>query len=74
VDVRYIEGSKAGQDGGLSDFVIFDEQLCYDTTPVTREVPRAPWRLTTRIVLDEDTTRHRVERFNQLWRKASPLQ
>jgi hypothetical protein len=73
VDVRYIEGSEAGQDGGLSDFVIFDEQLCYDTTPVTREVPGAPWRLTTRIVLDEDTTRHRVERFNELWRKASPL-
>jgi hypothetical protein len=74
VDVRYIEGNEAGQDGGLSDFVIFDEQLCYDTTPVTREVPGAPWRLTTRIVLDEDTTRHRVDRFNELWRRASPLQ
>jgi hypothetical protein len=70
-EIRYVDGSEAALDGGLSDFVIFDEELCYDTTPVTRT--GAPWRLTTRIVLDEDTTRHRIERFNDLWNKALPL-
>ncbi|GIF23643.1 hypothetical protein BJ973_004252 [Actinoplanes tereljensis] len=74
IHVRLSDGSGVAQDGGLSDFVIFDEEVCYDTTPVTRrEAPGAPWRLTTRIVLDEDTTRHRVERFSDLWENALPL-
>jgi uncharacterized protein DUF6879 len=74
VNVRLSDGSEAAQDGGLSDFVIFDEEVCYDTTPVTRlEAAGAPWRLTTRIVLDEDATRRRVERFSELWRNSLPL-
>ncbi|MBU2664586.1 hypothetical protein KOI35_13870 [Actinoplanes bogorensis] len=73
VDVRLSDGSAAAQDGGLFDFVIFDEQICYDTTPVTRQgTPGAPWRLTTRMVLNEETARHRVERFEELWLNASP--
>jgi hypothetical protein len=74
IHVRFCDGSEAAQDGGLSDFVIFDNQICYDTTPVTRrEAPGAPWRLTTRIVLNEDTTRHRLDRFNDLWENALPV-
>lgn len=68
VEVRLVDGSEAAQDGALADFVIFDEQVCYDTTPVTRpQTPGAPWRLTTRLVLDEETIRHRLERFRELW-------
>jgi len=74
IEVRISDGSQAAQDGGLFDFVIFDEELCYDTTPVTRRgAAGAPWQLTTRIVLDEDTTRRRVERFNELWKRSLPL-
>ena len=70
IEVRLIDGSEAAQDGGLSDFVIFDEEVCYDTTPVTRsESPGAPWRLTTRLILNEETIRLRLERFDELWRK-----
>lgn len=72
IQVRLIGGGEAAQDGGLSDFVIFDEQVCYDTTPVTRsETPGAPWRLTTRLILNEETIRLRLERFRELW--AKPL-
>jgi hypothetical protein len=72
IQVRLISGEDVAQDGGLSDFVIFDEQVCYDTTPVTRsETPGAPWRLTTRLVLNEETVRQRLERFRELW--AKPL-
>ncbi|WP_422769834.1 DUF6879 family protein [Plantactinospora sp. WMMC1484] len=74
VEVRLVDASEAPQDGGLSDFVIFDEQLCYDTTPVSRrEAHGAPWRLTTRLVLNEETVRHRIERFHELWSAALPL-
>ena len=37
-----------------------------------REAPGAPWRLTTRMVLSEETARHRVERFEELWLNALP--
>ncbi|MDW5322360.1 DUF6879 family protein [Plantactinospora sp. KLBMP9567] len=74
VEVRLVDGSETPQDGGLSDFVIFDEQLCYDTTPVSRrEAHGAPWRLTTRLVLNEETVRHRAERFHELWMNALPV-
>jgi len=73
IELRLVDGSQAAQDGGLADFVIFDEHLCYDTTPVTRiEAPGAPWRLTTRLVLNEETIRHRLERFAELWASALP--
>jgi hypothetical protein len=71
IQVRLIDGSQAAQDGGLSDFVLFDGQICYDTTPVTRsETPGAPWRLTTRLVLNEQTVRQRMEVFQELWTNA----
>jgi hypothetical protein len=71
IEVRLVDGAVAA-DGGLTDFVIFDEQICYDTTPVTRrEAPGAPWRLTTRLVLNEETVRHRMERFRELWSMAT---
>ncbi|MBM2619787.1 hypothetical protein JIG36_30185 [Actinoplanes sp. LDG1-06] len=72
ISVRVSSDSEAAQDGGFSDFVIFDEQICYVTTPVTRqEAPGAPARLTTRLVLNQEFTRHRIERFEELW--ANPL-
>jgi hypothetical protein len=73
IEVRLIDGSGVAQDGGLYDFVIFDGQICYDTTPVTRsEAPGAPWRLTTRLVLNEETIRLRLERFEELWEGGRP--
>jgi hypothetical protein len=71
IDVRLLDGSEAAQDGGLSDYVIFDGQLCYDTTPVTRRGGSA-WRLTTRLILSEEVVRHRVEAFGELWANALP--
>ena len=74
VEVRLLDGGEAAQNGALSDYVIFDEQICYDTTPeMRREAPGTPWRLTTRLVLDEETIRHRVEHFRELWTNALPV-
>ncbi|GAA2632941.1 hypothetical protein [Paractinoplanes durhamensis] len=74
VQVRISQESEKAQHGGLSDFVVFDAQICYDTTQVTRpEAPSAPRRLTTRILLDETEALLRVERFKELWENALPV-
>ncbi|NMO49615.1 hypothetical protein HH310_00145 [Actinoplanes sp. TBRC 11911] len=74
IEVRVLVASDAAQDGGLSDYVIFDEQICYETTPVMRsELPGSPWRLTTRLLLNEETVRHRVQHFQELWARALPV-
>ncbi|WP_432841259.1 DUF6879 family protein [Dactylosporangium sp. CA-092794] len=74
IEVRLVDGGDVARDGALSDFVIFDGQICYDTTPVTRsEAPGASWRYTTRLVLDEEAVRYRIERFHELWASALPV-
>jgi hypothetical protein len=58
--------------GYITDLVLFDDELSYDTTPLTRgEMAVAPWLLTTRLILQEDQVRSRINRFADLWNDAT---
>jgi hypothetical protein len=73
IDVRVLDGAEAAQDGGVSDYLVFDEQLCYVSTPVTRREITAPGQLTTRVLLAADLVANRRHRFAELWAKAAEL-
>jgi hypothetical protein len=73
VEVK-VRGGPIPPGGLVTDFVLFDDEISYDTTPVTRgEMSVAPWLLTTRLVLGEDIVRNRMLRFIELWDDASYL-
>jgi hypothetical protein len=71
VDVRMLSGEIPA--GGIYDVVLFDDELSYDTTPVTRGASGAPWLLTTRLVFDDELVRERQLYFEALWDAAVPL-
>jgi hypothetical protein len=72
VEVRLLGGGPLPPDGSVTDFVLFDGEVSYDTTPVTRGGPyAAPWLLTTRLVLDREKVRNRILRFEELWDAAT---
>jgi hypothetical protein len=68
IDVRILGGENPAD--GIYDIVLFDDELSYDTTPVTRGSSAAPWLLTTRLVFDEGLIRERQLRFETLWDAA----
>jgi hypothetical protein len=68
IEVKLADGRDPGQDG-LS-YVIFDEQICYNTMPMRRAAPGAPYRVTTRMELNEERVRHRIGHFDGLWKNA----
>jgi hypothetical protein len=71
VQVRTVSGGLVSPDGSIADFIVFDEQISYETAPVVRaENSTAPWLLTTRLVMDDDTVRDRLNRYNELWDQA----
>jgi hypothetical protein len=72
IEIKIVDGPSVSSDGSISDFILFDEQISYETTPVTRgETSTAPWLLTTRLVFEEETIRSRLMRYQDLWEKAS---
>lgn len=72
IEVRTVGGGMVSPDGSIADFIVFDEQISYETTPVTRgETSTAPWLLTTRLAMEEETVRSRVVRYHDLWEQAS---
>lgn len=72
IEVRTVSGGMVSSDGSIADFIVFDDQISYETTPVTRgETSTAPWLLTTRLVLEEETVRTRILRYHELWDAAS---
>jgi hypothetical protein len=72
IEVRTVAGGLVSPDGSIADFIVFDEQISYETTPVTRgETSTAPWLLTTRLVMEEETVRSRVVRYHELWEQAA---
>jgi len=72
IEVKIVAGGAVSPDGSISDFIVFDEQVSYETTPVTRgETVTAPWLLTTRLVMAEETVRGRLVRYHELWEEAS---
>lgn len=74
IDVRLLDDGEAAQDGGVSDYLVFDEELCYISTPVTRrEVSGAPGQLNTRLILNAEIVDNRLHRFAELWAIAKPV-
>lgn len=72
IEVRTVGGGMVSSDGSIADFIVFDDQISYETTPVTRgETSTAPWLLTTRLVLEEEAVRTRILRYHELWEAAS---
>jgi hypothetical protein len=60
--------------GSITDLVLFDDEISYDTTPLTRgDMSVTPWLLNTRLVLKEDMVRNRIVRFAELWEDATYL-
>ncbi|WP_305785498.1 DUF6879 family protein [Symbioplanes lichenis] len=75
IQVRLLDRpEEAAQDGGVSDYLVFDGELGYVSTPVTRrEVSAAPWQLTTRLLLDARIVGNREHRFAELWESAQAV-
>jgi hypothetical protein len=71
VEVRTMSGGLVSPDGAVADFIVFDEQISYETVPVGQaDGGPGPWLLTTRLVMDEGTVRDRLNRYNELWEQA----
>lgn len=55
------------------DFILFDEAISYETTPVMQMAPESRPPITnTRLVLDQHKVKTRINRFNELWELATP--
>jgi hypothetical protein len=69
VEVRLLNAGSLAADGSVSDFVLFDDDVSYETIPVARGLQSA-WLLTTRLVFLPEAVRRRSTRFEELWRLA----
>ena len=55
------------------DFILFDETISYETTPVMQLPSESRPAITnTRLVLDQRKVKTRINRFNELWELATP--
>jgi hypothetical protein len=55
------------------DFILFDETISYETTPLMQLPTEARPAITnTRLVLDQYKVKIRINRFNELWDLATP--
>jgi hypothetical protein len=76
VRVRVLENSMVPEHlkSMISDFIVFDGVICYETTPATRMDGRVkPAILTTRLILEDERVRGREARFEELWAVAQEL-
>lgn len=57
------------------DFILFDETISYETTPVLQPSTESrPAITSTRLVLDQYKVKTRINRFNELWELATPYE
>jgi hypothetical protein len=55
------------------DFILFDETISYETTPLMQLPTEArPAISNTRLILDQHKVKIRINRFNELWDLATP--
>ena len=76
VEVRTLDRQTVpiGLESMIFDFIVFDKVLSYDTIPASRIDPEGkPGILTTRISFDPEPVQERLERFEALWRAATPV-
>ncbi|MFC6086479.1 hypothetical protein [Sphaerisporangium aureirubrum] len=76
IDVRVLADTDAPPTlrGSLSDFILFDDVIYYESNPSPQRGDGiAPMILSTIVVGDQEKVRERAERFRELWGAASPL-
>jgi len=58
----------------MFDFILFDEDISYETTPASRIAEdERPTIVNTRLVLQPTRVKERVRSFNALWESARPI-
>ncbi len=68
VEVKLLESGLLPPSDSVGDFVIFDEEVAYITTPVARGGAAAsPWLLNTRLAFDDEVIHYRMVRFDEFW-------
>jgi hypothetical protein len=70
IDLEKIRGVERAL---LSDLVLFDNAISYESTPGSRRAGMAPMFVKTTLVLEPDRVRQRIERFSVLWESASEI-
>lgn len=59
----------------LWDFILFDDTVSYEVTPAAQlDMAAGPVILHTRIVMEPDKVKQRVERYRELWAAAQPFE
>jgi hypothetical protein len=59
----------------LWDFILFDDTVSYEVTPAAQfDMAAGPVILHTRIVMESDKVKQRVERYRALWAAAEPFE
>jgi hypothetical protein len=72
IDVRMLDPKEIPNPWKL-DFILFDESISYETTPVVQfTTVTRPSITSTKLVLDQTKVRTRINRFNELWDLATP--
>ena len=72
IDVRILDPTVIPGPWKL-DFILFDETLSYETTPLMQAPTESRPAITnTRLVLDQHKVKIRINRFNELWNLANP--
>lgn len=75
IEVRVLHPSAVPPElrGQIMDFILFDNELCYETTPAPH-VPQGdvPMILSNRLDLRDERLAERVARYAEIWEAASP--
>lgn len=72
IDVRVLDPAAIPRPWRF-DFILFDEEISYETTPVMEFTTETrPAITSTRLVLDQHKVQTRVNRFYELWELATP--
>jgi hypothetical protein len=75
IEVRLLYPSAVPRDirGQITDFILFDDKLSYETTPVPHvDRGEVPMILSSRLELRDDRLSERILRYRNIWESGSP--
>jgi hypothetical protein len=75
IDVRLLYPSAVPPElrGQITDFILFDDKLCYETTPAPHVYRgEVPMILSNRLELRDERLTERVSRYKTIWESACP--
>lgn len=65
IDTRVLVRSSMASNPKVNDFIIFDSELCYETSPDLQSNPDGTW-----LRREEEHVEDRINQFNELWAAA----